>query len=799
MGNRDDHRSVAGATSRRRTLRCVAVVTTALVGTVIVSSASSAGVGAAATPAAVRVGHPPRLPGGAVAVAPLSGATSLRVDVVLQPRNPAQLTSYAWAVSTPGSSQYRHFLGERAFVSRFGPGPAAIKAVERALVGVGLHPGTVSANGLSLPVRATAARLATAFSTGFEQYRVPGGRVAFANTAAPQVTGTVAPLVQTVVGLDNLTLPTPGSRRSTSGGALATPGPEGGSGGPQPCSTAVADAVTDDSYTTNEVASAYGFSSLYGQGDLGAGQTVALYELQGYGTADIAAYQSCFGTTTPVSTVDVDGGPLAHSGVGEADVDIEQVVSLAPATHILVYQGPNSDTGGYDTYNSIVAQDVAKVVSTSWGLCEPFTGSTGAQAENTLFEEAAVQGQTVVAASGDEGSEDCLGNGYSNDTLAVDDPASQPFVTGAGGTSWTAQGTPPTETAWNDGPTCCWGAGGGGVSSLWQMPSYQSDVASIGVVNSGSSGAPCGAAAGSYCREVPDVSALSGPYPYLEYVSGSWGSWGGTSLAAPLWASLIALSNASKACTGKNIGFANPILYAAADYDPSSFNDVTTGDNDLTGQNGGTYPALAGYDMATGLGTPNGAALPGLLCDGAPTNTVTVTNPGNQTTDLDAAASLQIVAQDATAGQHLSYSAVGLPPGLSIDSTTGLITGTATSQGNYAVLVTAKDGTGADGSTGFSWAVVLAITSADNASAVIGHPFSFTVTTTGVPNSIKVSPRLPKGLRLKNQGDGTATMSGTPNKKDTAETYPLTITATFGKGKKATVVSQAFTLTLTAG
>jgi subtilase family serine protease len=780
-------------------------VITALVGTVIVSSAGSAGasagagVGGVATPSTVRLGHAPRLPGGAVAVSPLSGTTPLRVDVVLQPRNPTQLASYASAVSTPGSSQYRHYLSERTFVSRFGPSAGTIESVKRALVGVGLHPGTVSANGLSIPVRATAAQLATAFSTGFEQYRVPGGRVAFANTIAPQVTGTVAPLVQTVVGLDNLTLPTPGSRRATSGGALARPRPEGGSGGPQPCSTAVADATTDGSYTTNQVASAYGFSSIYGQGDLGAGQTVALYELQGYGAGDITAYQSCFGTAAPVSTVDVDGGPLAHSGVGEADVDIEQVLSFAPATHIVVYEGPNTDAGGYDTYNSIVAQDVAKVVSTSWGLCEPFAGSASAQAEMTVFEEAAVQGQTVVAASGDEGSEDCLGSGYSDDTLAVDDPASQPFVTGAGGTSWTAlKGATPTETAWNDGPTCCWGAGGGGVSSLWMMPSYQSDVASIGVVNAGSSGVPCGAAAGSYCREVPDVSALAGPFPYLEYVSGSWGSWGGTSLAAPLWASLIALSNASEACAGKNIGFSNPILYLAAAFDPSSFNDVTTGDNDLTGRNGGTYPALAGYDMATGLGTPNGAALPALLCAGASTNTVTVTNPGNQSTDLDAAVSLQIVANDVTTGQHLTYSAVGLPPGLSIDGTSGLITGSVTSPGDFAALVTAKDGTGANSSVGFTWTVTLAITSADSASAVIAQPFSFTVTTTGVPNSIK-SSRLPTGLRLRNQGNGTATISGTPNKRDVAGTYPLSITATFGKGRKATVISQAFSLTLTAG
>ena len=179
-----------------------------------------------------------------------------------------------------------------------------------------------------------------------------------------------------------------------------------------------------------------------------------------------------------------------------------------------------------------------------------------------------MQGQTVVASSGDEGPEDCLGSGYSDDTLAVDDPASQPFVTGAGGVSWTAlKGDTPTETAWNDGPTCCWGAGGGGVSSLWSMPSYQSDWPRSGWSTPGSSGAPCGAAAGTYCREVPDVSALSGPFlPGVR--DGQWGAWGGTSLAAPLWASLIALSNASQACAGKNIGFANPLLYLAAGLSP---------------------------------------------------------------------------------------------------------------------------------------------------------------------------------------------------------------------------------------
>ena len=555
------------------------------------------------TPPGVRVGSAPDLPVGAQPVSALTAGTDLSVDVALAPRDPAALASYARAVSTPGSNRYGDYLRAGQFVDRFGADRSAIAAVDRSLVSAGLHPGPVAADHLSIPVRATAGQLAAAFSIGFTRYRIRGGRIAYANTAAPRLAGTVASHVQAVVGLDDLNLAAPAA---SGGRPLVSPS------GPAACATASSDATRQGSHTDTAVATAYGFGSLYAQGDLGAGQTVALYELQGFGAGDIAAYQSCFHTRTKVTTIAVVGGPLRNSGVGEADVDIEQVVSLAPSAHILVYEGPNNGNGGYATYASIIGADQARVISTSWGLCEPFSGQASATAENTLFEEAAVQGQTVVAASGDEGSEDCLGSAYAHDTLAVDDPASQPFVTGAGGTSWSGSGTARVETAWNDGPTCCWGAGGGGISSFWTMPSYQSST--HGVINAGSSGRPCGAAAGTDCREVPDVSALAGPYPYLEYVSGAWGSWGGTSLAAPLWASLIALSDASKTCSGKDIGFANPLLYHVAQTDPQAFHDVVRGDNDLTGRNKDVFRAGVGYDMATGLGAPNAAVLPAALC-----------------------------------------------------------------------------------------------------------------------------------------------------------------------------------------
>jgi subtilase family serine protease len=775
---------------RGRRARILVAGLTGLLAVAVVVSGAPAG----ATSAQVRLGHPPRLPAGATAVSALPGATTLRVDVVLQPRDPEGLAAYATAVSTPDSEHFRHFLSEPQFVSRFGPAAAAVASVDAALTAAGLHPGKASANHLSIPVRATADQLSTAFATGFTQYRVAGGRIAFANRAAPQMASTVAPEVQGVVGLDDLALPAPALGHAATGGVPPRSSADGGSAGPQACATAATDAVDDGSYTADEVGTAYGFPALYDQGDLGSGQTMALYELQGYKSTDIAAYQSCFGTSLPVTTVDVDGGPLARAGVGEADIDIEQIAALAPDVHVLVYEGPNTNSGAYDTYNAIISEDEASVVSTSWGLCEPFTGSAAAQAENTLFEEAATQGQTIVAASGDQGSEDCVETGDDYDSLAVDDPSSQPFVTGAGGTQWTADGTPPVETAWNDGPTCCWGAGGGGVSSLWQMPSYQSGSQGLGVVNADSSGTPCAAPSGSYCRESPDVSALAGPYPYLEYVQGSWGPWGGTSFAAPLWASLFALANASTACAGKAIGFANPDLYEVAAAHPSAFYDITSGTNDLTGTNDGFYPALVGYDMATGLGTPNAAALPALLCDNAVTNPVSVTDPGDQSSLLDDPVSIPIRATDATPGQSLTYSATGLPTGLSIDGTDGLISGTVDAIGTFGVVVKAQDGNGSSATTAFTWTVGAAITSADQATAKVGQHFSFTVVTTAPPTSLTMKGKRPAGLTFQ---AGGGVLAGTPKAKDTPAIYPLVIRAVYGKGKRATVVSQDFTLTLT--
>jgi subtilase family serine protease len=673
---------------------------TALFGLAVPAGASEPA--AAAAPA--RVGQAPKITAGAAYRGPLGGSASLRVDVELRPRDPAALAAYATAVSTPGDPLYQRYLPRGAFAGRFGPTDAAVAAVRSSLDAAGLKVGTISANHLTLPVTGSVARLDRAFSISVGSYRLPGGRVAFANNRAPLFAGAVAPDVLGVVGLDDLNLPQRlGAQRVTAPRPMAA-SPHVVTGGPQPCSAAVSAAPGQDAYTADQIASAYRFSSLYGAGDEGAGVTVALFELEPNLASDISAYQSCYGTSATVNYIKEDGGAGSGAGAGEAALDIEDVIGLAPKATVDVYQAPNSNTGLIDNYTAIVDSDTAKSVSTSWGGCESASGSTIISEEGTLFEQAATQGQSVFAAAGDNGSEDC-----DTSALAVDDPASQPYVTGVGGTSLTAIGPAPTQTVWNESANGA-GAGGGGISSSHTMPSYQSGASSsLNVINSHSSASPCRAASGSYCREVPDVSADADPYTgYLIYYDGSWSGIGGTSAAAPLWAAFTALVDASTSCAGKPVGFANPKLYsAAASAYSADFNDITSGNNDYTpsGYSGGLYPAGTAYDMASGLGTPNGASLPATLCGGGSTtgNTVTVTNPGNQSTTVGTAVKLQVSATD-SGGASLTYSATGLPAGLSISSS-GLISGTPTTAATDSVTVTAKDSTGASGSTSFTWTV----------------------------------------------------------------------------------------------
>jgi subtilase family serine protease len=739
---------------------------------------------AGAHAAGIRVGREPARPVGARFVGAVAAAARMHVTVALRPRDPSALAAYARAVSTPGSPVYRHYLSPMRFAHRFGATAAEIQTVRRSLRARGLTPGALSRGALSISVTASAGQLERGFAVSLSRLALAGRRGAIVSSAAPEVPAAMASAIQSVVGLDTTAAPHPllerapavRSRVPLAVGHVAT-------GGPQPCAAASSTAAGQSAHTADQIASAYGFPGLYLGGDKGAGITVAVYELEPNDPADIGAYQSCYGTHATVSYVAVDQGAGTGPGSGEAALDIENVIGLAPNVHILVYQGPNSNSGApgsgpYDTFSAIVNQNRARVVTISWGQCEAALGAADAAAENALFQQATVQGQSIVAASGDSGAEDCGGSGTAPQSqAAVDDPSSQPFVTGVGGTSLHALGPRPSETVWNSGGTVLSGmlqpgASGGGISTLWPMAGPQlTAAAALNVRRAQTPGTACGRSVGGFCREVPDVSADSDPASgYLIYWNGSgaiggeprgWQGIGGTSGAAPLWAALLALADGSRACAGASVGYANPGLYqAAGSAYAANFNDVVSGNNDFTGTNGGHYAAGVGYDPATGLGTPNAASLATALCAG----TVRLVNPGAQRATVHQAVSLRLRAV-AASRTRLTYAAAGLPPGLKLEATSGRITGRLTRAGVYTVRASARDTESHTGGTTFHWTVSAPprISRVSLRQTSAGLELAFTVTAgRDAPDLRTLAVKVPRALSVTAGPGVTVTGAGRP-------------------------------------
>ena len=604
-----------------------------IAGALLTATPSSAALPDAATsgggPVALRADRPAPLPAGTVERGALAGQTQLHLMVTLRVPEQAALTEFLAGLSNRLSPDFHQFLRPGQFAARFGASPAEIQAVTTALRAQGLDPGPVSANRLAIPVTGTAAAVDRALGTGLTSYELAGGRTAFANTRAPSIPAAAAPYVQGVLGLSDVYHPRSLLARPVGPAAVRSPAQAQlrrhglavttSAVGPQPCSDAVDTGSEQGSYTADQIAAYYEMSPMYALGDLGQGVHVALAEFEPDLSSDIAAYESCYGLSTPVSYTEVDGGAGTGAGSGEAALDIEDVMGLAPKVSIDVYQAPNNGTDAsvYDLYSAIVTADTDQVVSTSWGECELDSDSSLIQAEQSVFEQAAAQGQTVFAAAGDDGSTDCFedpGTTHGSD-LAVDDPGSQPHVVAVGGTSLGSS----SESVWNDSALEN-GAGGGGVSSTWCMPAYQYQATIPGLVSGNSqTGSSCPAAV-PLMRQLPDVSADADPETgYVIYYSGSWGTFGGTSAAAPLWAAVAALIDASPFCTDYGSGAAgvqpaglyamaaaeHSYIYGASEV-PEGLNDVTNGNNDYTpsGYADGLYPATTGYDMASGLGTP---------------------------------------------------------------------------------------------------------------------------------------------------------------------------------------------------
>ena len=623
---------------------------------------------AAAAPAAtliVKIANRPAVPAGAFLLGRVAPSREIVGDVALRPRDAAGLNAYATAVSTPGSSLYHDYLTVAGFDAKFAPSPATVAAVEDRLRAGGLRITSVSRDGLLVGFKGSATQAEDTFHTAIEQYRLSSGRTVFANSRAVALPGAVAPAVEAVIGLNNLLVPNSGPiARATAGNGTVTKvkarafvAPAGSANA---CAAASSTATADNGLTATDVAYAYGLDPLYAAKDFGQGQTIAVLDLYGYSSSDLASFDNCyFGKSEGAqvlandSYTSVDSGAQPGNGTGgsaETELDVETVNAYAPQAKVDVFEAPATNSGFLDAIAAMTASS-AKIETISYGQCEQ-TAQVDLpgyiQEENYLFEEAAAIGKTVFASSADSGNDTCSAGsgGPAQPVLSASDPASQPFVTGVGGTSMTAATDPPTETVWNDGGAG--GAGGGGLSSIWPEPAWQatskvpgiSNQAVIAAADAVEGGNFCQATYGpsTNCREVPDVSAEASPNigGFPVYLDGAWNQYGGTSLASPTWAAITADINSTPSCVAAGgVGFVSPKLYAIASVPQeyaASFNDITLGNNDNFGVAGGLYPATVGYDMASGLGTPrvtgaNGArGLAYYLCAAPAVSPPTVTS-----------------------------------------------------------------------------------------------------------------------------------------------------------------------------
>ncbi|SEM63255.1 S53 family peptidase, partial [Streptacidiphilus jiangxiensis] len=399
----------------------------------------------------------------------------------------------------------------------------------------------------------------------------------------------------------------------------------------------------------------------------GAGQTVAIVDAQDdpNAEADLATYRSQYGLPACTTAngcfkkVDENGGtnyPSADSGwAGEISLDLDMVSAIAPNAHIVLVEATSANMSDLGTSVNEAVSLGAKYVSNSYGGSED---STDLSSDSSYFNH---PGVAITVSAGDS-------------AYGAEYPASSQYVTSVGGTSLSRASNTRgwSESVWSTSST---EGTGSGCSAYDPKPSWQTDT-------------------GCSKRTVADVSAVADPATgvavYDSYGASGWQVYGGTSASSPIIASVYA--DAGTPGSGDY-----PAKYPYQH--TSSLNDVTSGSN------GSCSPAYlctaeVGYDGPTGLGTPNG--LTAFTAGSSSTESVSVTNPGSQSGTVGTAVSKQISATD-SAGKSLTYSATGLPAGLSISSS-GLISGTPTTAGTSSVTVTATSGT-ASGSTTFSWTV----------------------------------------------------------------------------------------------
>lgn len=483
--------------------------------------------------------------------------------VGLRWREQAQLEQLLRGLSDPDSPHYRKYLTAEEFHARFAPTDQTIEAARLLLRDHGLGVVEVSPSGLFIS------------ATGW---------VTDIGAAGTEVLTALRALTNEVRLYFYVNAP--GALGKAEGGSAS------GDGAiemrPPIQEVTLLPRALQAAFTPSTIAQAYGFDGLYTR-RVNAGPrrngTIAIATAYGFNRADLKAFWAQNGIARSDHDVELtwvgDASDVDHI---ESTVDVQWASSLAPTSPLIVYAA-NAPSGHnfLKVFDRIITENRAGVLVTSWGACENQLSMTYLEQVHIAFQRAAAQGITVIAASGDRGSDDC-GNGG----MSVDFPASDPNVLAVGGTTLRNDGAYAKERAWD--------GSGGGTSFLWPAPPWQMHP--------------------NRNRVLADVAFHADPSPgFSSRFEGRAVVVGGTSLAAPAWAALLALANDARGSSGGDtLGVAAPALCEVAlaqNLSPGAFRDVLSGDN-------GGYSAAQGWDFPTGWGSPRAASLVDALSQSTP-------------------------------------------------------------------------------------------------------------------------------------------------------------------------------------
>ena len=515
-------------------------------------------------------GHMPAVARGTAPVGRIASTRRLDLAVGLPLRNEEALNQFLRDIADPASPEYRHYVTPEEFARRFGPTEQDYQAAANFFQTNGFTV-SVSPNRMVLDISSPAADVERVFHTTLRTYPHPlENRVFFAPDTEPSIDLSVR--VLHVSGLDDFTVPRPKSRRTPLSAAPVVPHAGSSSG----------------HYVGNDFRAAY-LPGIPTNRLSGAGQVIGLLEFDGYFSNDIVKYETIAGLPpASLTNVSVHGGVSSPGpGNGEVTLDIQVALAVAPSSRIVVYEAPQ--TTSWATFLNAIANDTVngpKQISCSWGNTLP---SGPDNTSENLFKQMAAQGQSFFNASGD-------GNSFVG---GIPFPSESTNITQVGGTTLSTTGPKGVwmgETVWNWGASGTNGTGSsGGVSVNFNIPTWQQGLSMTANLGSTTK------------RNVPDVAMtadniLSVADNGTNYVTA------GTSAAAPLWAGFLALVNQQAAAGGKpSAGFINPAIYAIGKSTVylSDFNDIVTGNNFWSASTN-KFPAVPGYDLCTGWGSPTG-------------------------------------------------------------------------------------------------------------------------------------------------------------------------------------------------